>query len=62
MAVSTVCSFNVFTIIAFIYTAVLPQGQSAAPAPSPTNDGTSIDQGIAYFLMVVALVLTYLIH
>jgi len=26
------------------------------------NTGTSIDQGIAYLLMVVALVLTYLIH
>ncbi|KAK3219621.1 hypothetical protein Dsin_013591 [Dipteronia sinensis] len=64
MAVSTVCSFNVFVVIAFIYAVVLPiaQGQSAAPAPSPTNDGTSIDQGIAYVLMLVALVLTYLIH
>ncbi|KAF3778417.1 Arabinogalactan peptide 16 [Nymphaea thermarum] len=33
-----------------------------APAPAPVNDGTSIDQGIAYLLMLVALVLTYLIH
>ncbi|CAN6358122.1 unnamed protein product, partial [Urochloa humidicola] len=33
-----------------------------APAPAPTSDGTSIDQGIAYLLMIVALVLTYLIH
>ncbi|XP_042423887.1 arabinogalactan protein 20-like [Zingiber officinale] len=33
-----------------------------APAPSPTSDGTSIDQGIAYALMLLALVLTYLIH
>ncbi|KAL5199590.1 hypothetical protein ABZP36_020793 [Zizania latifolia] len=32
------------------------------PAPAPTGDGTSIDQGIAYLLMLVALVLTYLIH
>ncbi|KAL6602760.1 hypothetical protein ACP70R_043121 [Stipagrostis hirtigluma subsp. patula] len=32
------------------------------PAPAPTSDGTSIDQGIAYVLMLVALVLTYLIH
>ncbi|KAK0597584.1 hypothetical protein LWI29_026720 [Acer saccharum] len=41
MAVSTVCSFNVFVVIAFIYAVFLPiaQGQSAAPAPSPTNDG-----------------------
>ncbi|CAN6444320.1 unnamed protein product [Victoria cruziana] len=34
----------------------------SAPAPGPTSDGTSIDQGIAYVLMLVALVLTYLIH
>ena len=33
-----------------------------APAPAPVSDGTSIDQGIAYVLMLVALVLTYLIH
>ncbi|CAN1223039.1 Arabinogalactan protein 16 [Linum perenne] len=33
-----------------------------APAPAPTSDGTSIDQGIAYVLMLLALVLTYIIH
>ncbi|CAN4108375.1 unnamed protein product [Withania somnifera] len=33
-----------------------------APVPAPTSDGISIDQGIAYVLMLVALVLTYLIH
>ncbi|CAM8971071.1 hypothetical protein QQ045_030376 [Rhodiola kirilowii] len=38
------------------------QAQSQAPAPGPTSDGTSIDQGIAYMLMLVALILTYLIH
>lgn len=33
------------------------------PAPAPTaSDGTSVDQGIAYVLMFVALALTYLIH
>jgi Arabinogalactan peptide len=26
------------------------------------NAGTTVDQGIAYMLMLVALVLTYLIH
>ncbi|XP_071701208.1 arabinogalactan protein 41-like [Rutidosis leptorrhynchoides] len=36
--------------------------QSFAPAPAPTSDGTSIDQGIAYALMIGALLLTYLIH
>ncbi|XP_040381366.1 arabinogalactan protein 41-like [Oryza brachyantha] len=34
----------------------------APAAPAPSSDGTSIDQGIAYVLMLVALVLTYLIH
>ncbi|KAL9251625.1 putative LRR receptor-like serine/threonine-protein kinase [Drosera capensis] len=33
-----------------------------APARAPSNDGTSVDQGIAYVLMRVALALTYLIH
>ncbi|TXG65491.1 hypothetical protein EZV62_006766 [Acer yangbiense] len=32
------------------------------PAPAPVSYGTSIDQGIAYVLMLAALVLTYLIH
>ncbi|KAL5571373.1 hypothetical protein UlMin_020970 [Ulmus minor] len=36
--------------------------QAQSPAPAPTSDGTSIDQGIAYVLMLVALALTYLIH
>ncbi|KAI5083387.1 hypothetical protein GOP47_0003130 [Adiantum capillus-veneris] len=35
---------------------------SPAPAPPPTSDGTSIDLGIAYALMFVALAVTYLLH
>ncbi|XP_021909209.1 arabinogalactan peptide 22-like [Carica papaya] len=64
MAVSRV-SFEVFAIIAIVYSVFFPlvHGQSmAAPAPAPANDGTTIDQGIAYILMLVALALTYLIH
>ncbi|XP_065026150.1 arabinogalactan protein 41-like [Musa acuminata AAA Group] len=38
------------------------QAQAPAPAPAPTSDGTSIDQGVAYALMLVALAVTYLIH
>ncbi|KAJ8471460.1 hypothetical protein OPV22_025803 [Ensete ventricosum] len=38
------------------------RAQSPAPAPAPTSDGVSIDQGIAYVLMLAALLLTYLIH
>ncbi|XP_018845380.1 arabinogalactan protein 41-like [Juglans regia] len=36
--------------------------QSLAPAPAPSSDGVAIDQGIAYVLMVLALLLTYMIH
>ncbi|KAL0718232.1 hypothetical protein Bca4012_067554 [Brassica carinata] len=56
--------FGVLTILAIGCSILLPMAhsQSAAPAPSPTSDGTTIDQGIAYVLMLVALVLTYLIH
>ncbi|KAG2725463.1 hypothetical protein I3760_01G067400 [Carya illinoinensis] len=49
-------------LFAIVSPAVVVQAQSLAPAPAPTSDGTSIDQGIAYLLMLVALVLTYLIH
>ncbi|MBA0744381.1 hypothetical protein Gogos_007008 [Gossypium gossypioides] len=64
MAVSKVAFVAVFAALVFTLVA-LPaavQAQSSAPAPAPTSDGTSIDQGIAYVLMLVALVLTYLIH
>ncbi|EEF48995.1 arabinogalactan protein 41 [Ricinus communis] len=61
MAVSRI-SFGLFATIATIYAIMLPLAHGQAPAPSPTSDGTSIDQGIAYVLMLVALVLTYLIH
>ncbi|AED93257.1 Arabinogalactan protein 41 [Arabidopsis thaliana] len=56
--------FGVSTIVSIIFAILLPMAhaQSAAPAPAPTSDGTTIDQGIAYVLMLVALVLTYLIH
>ncbi|KAL2500788.1 Ribosomal protein S5/Elongation factor G/III/V family protein [Forsythia ovata] len=40
-------------------------GQGIAPSPAPTgpsNDGTAIDQGIAYVLLFVALAITYLVH
>ncbi|KAL5551920.1 hypothetical protein UlMin_002096 [Ulmus minor] len=56
--------FGVFAVAALLLSVSLPavRAQSLPPAPSPTSDGTSIDQGIAYVLMLVALVLTYLIH
>ncbi|KAK3227990.1 hypothetical protein Dsin_007852 [Dipteronia sinensis] len=60
----TRASFGVVAIVALLFV-VFPfavHAQSMSPAPSPTSDGTAIDQGIAYVLMLVALVLTYLIH
>ncbi|CAL4962283.1 unnamed protein product [Urochloa decumbens] len=48
----------VMAVVAVLAAAANAQG----PAPAPTSDGTSVDQGIAYVLMLVALVLTYLIH
>ncbi|PSS26291.1 Arabinogalactan peptide 20 like [Actinidia chinensis var. chinensis] len=55
---------GVLVLFAFVFAIVFPsvQAQSMAPAPAPASDGTSIDQGVAYVLMLVALVLTYLIH
>ncbi|CAH8269405.1 unnamed protein product [Arabidopsis lyrata] len=57
-------SVAVIAFFSFVLAVISPfaGAQSLAPAPSPASDGTSIDQGIAYLLMVVALVLTYLIH
>ncbi|KDP22176.1 hypothetical protein JCGZ_26007 [Jatropha curcas] len=64
MAVSGV-SFGFFAALSILYAFImfpLAQCQFPASAPSPTSDGTTIDQGIAYVLMLLALVLTYLIH
>ncbi|KGN53386.1 arabinogalactan protein 41 [Cucumis sativus] len=63
MAVSR-SSFGLLAATALIFAIFLPVAHphSLAPAPAPTSDGTSIDQGIAYVLMMVALALTYLIH
>ncbi|KAL5168007.1 Arabinogalactan protein 16 [Glycine soja] len=52
----------VLSLIFTLYMPVAVHAQSLAPAPAPTSDGTSIDQGIAYVLMMLALALTYLIH
>lgn len=58
--------FGVMAIIATLIFAIsfpaAVQAQTLAPAPSPTSDGSSVDQGIAYLLMLLALVLTYIIH
>ncbi|XP_062091454.1 arabinogalactan protein 41-like [Humulus lupulus] len=63
MAASGLCSTALVGVLAFFALAfAIAHAESSAPAPAPTSDGTSIDQGIAYVLMLLALVLTYLIH
>ncbi|KAM3263211.1 Arabinogalactan peptide 22 [Capsicum baccatum] len=57
--------FGFFAAFALIFSIFLPNAQAKqpfAPAPAPANDGTTIDQGIAYVLMLLALAVTYLIH
>ncbi|KAJ8649450.1 hypothetical protein MRB53_002473 [Persea americana] len=56
--------FGAFVLFSVIFDLILSmiQAQSLAPAPAPASDGMSIDQGVAYMLMLIALVLTYLIH
>ncbi|KAL3535762.1 hypothetical protein ACH5RR_004223 [Cinchona calisaya] len=57
-------------IMSFIILALMEfgSGQSITTAPSPSpiappsNDSTTIDQGIAYGLLLVALAITYLVH
>ncbi|XP_015889389.2 arabinogalactan protein 20 [Ziziphus jujuba] len=56
-------SLRVWAFFALLFGIAFPAlVQAQSPAPAPASDGTSIDQGIAYVLMLVALVLTYLIH
>ncbi|KAF3340100.1 arabinogalactan peptide 16-like protein [Carex littledalei] len=64
MAMKRASSLRTMAVLALILGLVLPavQAQAPAPAPAATSDGTTVDQGIAYVLMLVALVLTYLIH
>ncbi|CAN6564819.1 unnamed protein product [Malus baccata var. baccata] len=70
MAKMNSSSFGVVAIIATFYAIILPVARATSLAPAPASapasalisDGTTIDQGIAYALMLLALVLTYLIH
>ncbi|KAF4370015.1 hypothetical protein F8388_015811 [Cannabis sativa] len=52
-----VCSGGCFSI--FDYYGSIVYSDSA---PAPTSDRATIDEGIACLMMLVALVLTYLIH
>ncbi|KAF5482045.1 hypothetical protein F2P56_002644, partial [Juglans regia] len=56
-----------FSVIGFVFSALLllSQAQTLAPSPAPEgpiSDGSAIDQGIAYVLLLVALAITYLVH
>ncbi|CAL9175911.1 unnamed protein product [Musa hybrid cultivar] len=54
-----------YVLIAVLFHPLLSQGVMASPADSTTAkriDGKAIDQGIAYVLILVALLVTYLVH
>ncbi|QCD92115.1 Arabinogalactan peptide [Vigna unguiculata] len=58
-------NFVAFPLLTLLFIAISHLGHAQdlpSPAPSPTSDGTTIDQGIAYILMLVALGITYMIH
>ncbi|WOG94297.1 hypothetical protein DCAR_0313590 [Daucus carota subsp. sativus] len=52
----------VITVFALFLALVLPSISAQAPAPAPTSDGSALDQGVAYVLMLLALAVTYIIH
>ncbi|KAH0641721.1 hypothetical protein KY290_033322 [Solanum tuberosum] len=57
--------FSFVVAFALVFSAFFPAVQaqeSLAPAPAPASDGTTIDQGIACVLMLLALAVTYLVH
>lgn len=51
-------------IIGFLFMEMLQiiHGQGFVPSPAPTSTGSTIDQGIAFVLMIIALAVTYLVH
>ncbi|KAG2599555.1 hypothetical protein PVAP13_5KG426807 [Panicum virgatum] len=61
-AMAPISRASVVVLVAAVADVLASAANAEAPAPAPTSDGTSVDQGIAYVLMLVALVLTDLIH
>ncbi|XP_042492764.1 arabinogalactan protein 41-like [Macadamia integrifolia] len=55
-------SFTTMAVVALLLALICPAINAQSPAPAPSSDGVAIDQGIAYVLMLAALVLTYIIH
>ncbi|KAL5698493.1 Arabinogalactan protein 41 [Ranunculus cassubicifolius] len=53
----------IFAVMLLLTLLQLGYGQEGfAPSPAPISDGNTIDQGIAYLLMLVALAITYMFH
>ena len=48
--------------VPFFLSGLIQLVHGQATGPSRSVDGKAIDQGIAYVLMLVALIVTYLIH
>nr|GMC98025.1 arabinogalactan peptide 22-like [Ipomoea batatas]GMD01617.1 arabinogalactan peptide 22-like [Ipomoea batatas] len=55
------CFIAVFAVVIAAVTGVA-HAHDLAPAPAPASNGATIDQGVACALMLLALVLTYIIH
>ncbi|MBA0747481.1 hypothetical protein Gogos_004393 [Gossypium gossypioides] len=58
LAFQAAIGFLLFALVQLSY----GQTTGSSPAPAPSSDGTAIDQGIAYILLLLALAITYLIH
>lgn len=56
----------IFPLLTILFMAISHMGHAQnfdiSPAPTPTSDAQILDQGIAYSLMLVALVITYMLH
>ncbi|THU54800.1 hypothetical protein C4D60_Mb10t28980 [Musa balbisiana] len=57
MRVCTTLGFAAFILSGLMQ---IPHGEATAPARK--IDGKAIDQGIAYVLMLLALLVTYILH
>ncbi|KAM3379851.1 hypothetical protein P3S68_012265 [Capsicum galapagoense] len=65
MAMRSSSLLFVFIVVVVVFSVFVPGIQAQkrfAPAPAPASDGTTIDQGIACVLMLLALAVTYLVH
>ncbi|GKV11860.1 hypothetical protein SLEP1_g23079 [Rubroshorea leprosula] len=48
--------------LAIVLPSIGAESPAPAPAPTTTSDGVTVDQGVAYVLMLLALVITYIVH